>query len=266
MFSTSRSHFQELTQEDLYAQIPSDIPLWKRAFDIVGSSLIILALSPLFLIVILLIKLESKGPIFYISKRVGYKYRVFNFFKFRSMRVDADKMVDKLKNMNQYAHILEQESNKDTDEVMFENVVLVKDDQWIEEFSFLRDKKLDQKNTFFKVENDPRITRVGKFIRKTSIDELPQLFNVLLGDMSLVGNRPLPLYEAEKLTSDENTLRFMAPAGITGLWQVMERGSEEVAAESRKQWDIEYALNFSLWMDIKILFKTIPAVLQKANV
>ncbi|MEM6631349.1 MAG: sugar transferase [Bacteroidota bacterium] len=248
------------------------LPLWKRTFDIIGASLIILLLSPLFLAIIALIRLESKGPIFYVSKRVGTGYKIFGFFKFRSMRINADAMLDKLKKENnQYAQqaVVEKEKELVTTAAGaggIEEVFLVQDDEIMAENAFLEQKKFDDENAFVKIENDPRITKVGKFIRNTSIDELPQLFNVLKGDMSLVGNRPLPLYEAEKLTDDESSLRFMAPAGITGLWQVEDRGSSEVSAESRKKWDIIYAENFSLWMDLKILLKTIPAVIQKANV
>ena len=118
-----------------------------------------------------------------------------------------------------------------------------------------------------KLENDPRITKVGHFIRKYSIDELPQLFNILKGDMSIVGNRPLPLYEAELLTKDDYIDRFMAPAGLTGLWQVEKRGDAgKLSAEERKQLDIKYAQNYSFWMDIKIILKTITAFIQKENV
>ena len=118
-----------------------------------------------------------------------------------------------------------------------------------------------------KLENDPRITRVGRFIRKYSIDELPQLINILKGDMSVVGNRPLPLYEAERLTSDEYIDRFMAPAGLTGLWQVEKRGdSGSMSAEERKKLDIEYARDFSFGMDFRIILKTISAFVQKENV
>ena len=115
--------------------------------------------------------------------------------------------------------------------------------------------------------NDPRITKVGKIIRKYSIDELPQLFNILKGDMSVVGNRPLPLYEAEQLTSDQYIDRFLGPAGLTGLWQVEKRGNDgKLSAEERKLLDIYYAKKYSFWLDIKIIFKTFTAFIQKENV
>ena len=112
-----------------------------------------------------------------------------------------------------------------------------------------------------------RINAFGKFLRATSLDELPQLFNILKGDMSIVGNRPLPLYEAELLTGDEYIERFIAPAGLTGLWQVEKRGEAgKLSAEERKQLDIKYAKTFSFWLDIKIILKTVTAFIQKENV
>ena len=134
-----------------------------------------------------------------------------------------------------------------------------------------RKKELMDKNKMdglmFKMDNDPRITKIGRFIRKYSIDELPQLFNILKGDMSIVGNRPLPLYEAELLTSDEHIDRFIGPAGLTGLWQVEKRGEAgKLSAEERKQLDIIYAKTFSFWLDIKIILKTVTAFIQKENV
>lgn len=128
------------------------------------------------------------------------------------------------------------------------------------------------KSAFIKIVDDPRITRVGKIIRNTSIDELPQLLNVLKGDMSIVGNRPLPVYEAEQLTLGYISKRFLAPAGITGLWQVELRGRGGVMSEDeRKRLDNEYADNFvngnySLWYDIKLILRTIPALFQKDTV
>jgi lipopolysaccharide/colanic/teichoic acid biosynthesis glycosyltransferase len=119
---------------------------------------------------------------------------------------------------------------------------------------------------FFKIENDPRITKVGAFLRKTSLDELPQFVNVLLGDMSLVGNRPLPLYEAATLTTDMWAERFMAPAGITGLWQITKRGNKDMSVEERIKLDIEYVNEASFAKDLRIMMLTPTALIQKTNV
>ncbi len=238
------------------------IPTWKRTFDMMVAGTLLLILSPLFLFVSLAIKLSSKGPVFYSSPRVGTGYKIFPFYKFRSMRVNADKMLGDMKHLNHYA-----QANKDIEiPVIKDGPLLIGDDTMITESEFEHKRKQEEKEAFVKIQNDPRITKIGHFIRKTSIDELPQLVNVLLGHMSIVGNRPLPLYEAEKLTTDQWTRRFMAPAGITGLWQVTERGKASTSEDSRKQLDIEYAEKFSLWMDLKILFKTPLAAIQQEKV
>ncbi|NVK26856.1 MAG: sugar transferase [Flavobacteriia bacterium] len=246
------------------------ISLSKRIFDIVFAGSVILLISPILLLVILAIRLESKGPIVYKSKRVGTGYRVFDFLKFRSMYPDADKRLKELAHLNQYA-----EETKVTEPNTIpmgasvpENVpyLVMPDGSKMSEEEYRLWKNQQAGSAFFKIANDPRITKVGKFIRNTSIDELPQLFNVLRGDMSIVGNRPLPLYEAESLTSDDWAERFMAPAGITGLWQVEKRGTSEMSDEERKQLDNTYAQKHSLWFDIKIILRTIPALIQKENV
>ena len=206
------------------------IPFYKRAFDVIASGCALLLLSPLLLIVAAVIALESKGPVIFKSKRVGTGYHVFDFYKFRSMRNNANKELDALSNLNQY------------------------------------DKSEAGKTTFVKLKNDPRVTKIGALIRKYSIDELPQLYNVFKGDMSLVGNRPLPLYEAEMLTSNEWTMRFLGPAGLTGLWQVSRRGREDMSERERKKLDNFYAQNFSFWLDVKIILKTFPALVQKEKV
>ena len=244
----------------------------KRIFDVLVSVALLTLLLPLFTLVALAIKLESAGPVFYYSLRVGTGYRVFKFWKFRSMRRDADQLVDQLKHLNHYGA---ESSLSETAAVAPSHTepngsegegLLVGDDQWVDEQTFDQQRQDENRRSFVKIPNDPRITRVGRFIRRTSIDELPQLVNVLLGDMSLVGNRPLPLYEAEKLTSDDSALRFLAPAGITGLWQVTERGKRDTSEESRKRLDIEYAENYSFWLDMKILLKTPLALFQQEDV
>jgi lipopolysaccharide/colanic/teichoic acid biosynthesis glycosyltransferase len=196
----------------------------KRAFDIVVSSLALLILSPIMLLVALMVKLDSPGPIFYVSKRAGKGYQIFNFYKFRSMRLNAEYELDRMHHLNEYG-------NHD--------------------------------QLFFKVKNDPRITRLGSFLRKTSLDELPQFFNVLKGDMSLVGNRPLPLYEAEKLTQDQWALRFLAPAGITGLWQVLKHKTTNMSIEERVALDMKYARENSFLYDMKIMLKTPLVLIQR---
>lgn len=148
-----------------------------------------------------------------------------------------------------------------------DEVMLVGDDFVVAEDDFNKKKNEEIQNAFVKIENDPRITKVGAFIRKYSIDELPQLFNILRGDMSIVGNRPLPLYEAERLTADNCIDRFMAPAGLTGLWQVEERGKGgDMSAEERKQLDIRYGQTYCFSLDMKIIFRTLTAFVQKDNV
>jgi lipopolysaccharide/colanic/teichoic acid biosynthesis glycosyltransferase len=207
------------------------MPFGKRLIDITVSGGMLLVLSPVLAIIAIAVKLESKGPVIYKSKRVGTGYKVFDFYKFRSMRTDADKMLLELSTQNQYA-------NEDG----------------------------GTKAAFVKIKNDPRITKLGNFLRNSSLDELPQLFNILLGDMSLVGNRPLPVYEAEMLTSNEWSMRFLGPAGLTGLWQISKRGKADMSERERKKLDNFYAQNYSIQLDLKILLKTIPAVLQKEKV
>ena len=198
----------------------------KRIFDVLVASISLVVLAPIILLIAAILKMESKGPIFYTSKRAGRDYKVFEFYKFRSMNADADKQLEKLK----------KESNQ------------YKDGQ------------------FVKIKNDPRITRFGNILRKTSLDELPQLLNVLKGDLSIVGNRPLPLYEAAMLTTDDHAERFLGPAGITGLWQTLKRGKGEMSASERIILDRIYVRKNSLWFDFKIIMMTFPALLQSEKV
>lgn len=264
------------------------IPVWKRLFDIVVATLSIIILSPIFIITAIAIKMESKGPVLFKSKRVGTNYTVFDFLKFRSMYEDAEHQLMELsKDHNQYkgqdaeepkstipvslgdqAEMAMMNMGMDSEMMISdEEIMLVGDDFVVSESDFNKHKEEENDNVFIKIENDPRVTKVGKFIRKYSIDELPQLFNILKGDMSIVGNRPLPLYEAEKLTADSSIDRFMAPAGLTGLWQVEERGrGGTMSAEERKQLDITYGQTFNFWLDMKIILKTFTAFKQKGNV
>ncbi len=216
-------------EESKVIHLPVKIHFGKRIFDIVISAMLLTMLFPIMLLIALVIRIDSKGPVIYRSKRAGKGFKVFDFYKFRTMVAGADKQIDELAAMNIY-----------------------------------QDAK--DKAGFFKIKNDPRITRIGGFLRNTSLDELPQLINVLKGDMSIVGNRPLPLYEAATLTTNEGAERFLAPAGITGLWQVTKRGNENMSAEERVYLDITYARSLSFITDFKILVNTPFALFQKTDV
>ena len=252
------------------------ISISKRIFDLFFAGLALIMLSPLFAVIYILIKLESKGPAFYYSLRVGTGYKIFKFYKFRSMYVNADQRLKDLKHLNQYnASSAEPQKEVSSTGAMLcgqctisgkcQYALYADKMQWCEK-DFIGSKQAKAGSAFIKIKNDPRITRVGNFIRNTSIDELPQLWNVIIGNMSIVGNRPLPLYEAEKLTTDKYILRFAAPAGITGLWQVEKRGKGDMSEDERLMLDNVYAQNHSLQNDLKLIMKTIPALLQKESV
>lgn len=190
----------------------------KRLVDIIGSSVGLILLSPLFLIVAILMKKEEpKGPIFFSQIRVSKNEKQFKIYKFRSMCIDAEeKLADLLKHN-------------------------------------------EIEGAMFKMKDDPRVTKIGKFIRKTSIDELPQLWNVLKGDMSLVGPRPPLLREvAEYITYDKQ--RLLVKPGCTGLWQVS--GRNEVGFDEMVELDIRYIKTLSISNDIKIIFKTIIIMIK----
>ncbi len=195
----------------------------KRAFDLFAVLVGGIPLAPILLITAILIKLESSGPVIYVGKRVGKGGRYFSFFKFRSMIHNAENMKEQLREMN------------------------------------------ESDGRLFKIRNDPRVTSVGRFIRKYSIDELPQLWNVLRGDMNLVGPRPLPQEDLKDLASDPEALywfelRSKVKPGITGLWQVM--GRSNLGFRDMVALDIHYVQNWSFWLDLQILLKTIPAVIR----
>lgn len=190
----------------------------KRMIDIVGSSLLLLACSPLLLVVALATKLSSDGPIFFAQERLGLGKRRFKMYKFRTMVPNAEALIGQLEALN------------------------------------------ETKGPTFKLTNDPRVTKVGRILRKTSLDELPQLFNVLLGDMSLVGPRPLPLRDYKGFSQDWHRRRFSVKPGITCLWQIMGRSS--IGFEEWMELDMNYIDQWSIWLDIKILFHTLPAIIR----
>lgn len=205
--------------------------------DVVLATLLFIFLSPLMLLIAILIKLDTSGPIIFVQERVGarrrsedgrtiWEIRNFPFYKFRSMVQNADPSIHQA---------------------------------FIKAFVEGRVETLDTAGAKFKLTNDPRVTRIGQILRKTSLDELPQLVNVLKGEMSLVGPRPVPTYEVAEYQAWHSE-RLATLPGLTGLWQV--QGRCEVPFEEQIRMDIKYVRNQSLWLDIKILFLTIPAVLS----
>ena len=189
----------------------------KRTFDIIAASLFLLLFFWLFVIIAIIIKLQDGGPVFYVSTRVGRYGRRFNFYKFRSMRVDADKMLDELKSQN------------------------------------------ETRGELFKMKNDPRVTRFGRILRKTSLDELPQMFNILKGDMSFVGPRP-PLVREVKNYTEYSMQRLAVTGGLTCYWQIS--GRSQIDFNGMVKLDQKYIQERGVLTDLKILIKTVPAVLK----
>jgi exopolysaccharide biosynthesis polyprenyl glycosylphosphotransferase len=192
--------------------------LAKRLIDMCGSAMLLIALAPLLMIVALLIKLDSPGPVFYTQQRVGLNRRHFKLFKFRTMAAGADKQQAMLEGLN------------------------------------------EKDGPIFKIKDDPRITRIGRFLRHYSLDELPQLFNVFKGEMSLVGPRPMSLRDVQRIDIRWHRRRFSVKPGITCLWQV--NGRSDVSFDHWVRMDLEYIDKWSLGLDMKILLKTIPAVVK----
>lgn len=190
----------------------------KRLIDFTVALAALIVFGPLFLVVALLIRLGSPGPVFFIQKRMGLSKRRFPLYKFRTMVPDAEAKLKEIAHLNEVS------------------------------------------GPVFKIKDDPRITPIGRFLRKTSIDELPQLINVFKGEMSLVGPRPLPVRDYEGFDQDWQRRRFSVRPGITCLWQVGGRSS--VPFERWMELDMEYIDKWSLWLDLKILAQTIPAVLR----
>ena len=202
------------------AKVDDRRPLYhavKRLFDVVASACGLILLSPLFLLLIILIKSEDGGPPFYSQERIGKNEKPFKMWKFRSMVIDADKMLDKLEDQNE----------------------------------------ID--GAMFKIKDDPRVTKIGHVIRKYSLDELPQLWNVLIGDMSLVGPRPPLPSEVEEYT-DYDKQRLTVMPGCTGLWQVTRRS--EADFDEMVWLDIEYINHSGAWEDLKLIIKTILVMIH----
>ena len=192
--------------------------IMKRGIDILGSVALLVALAPLFALVMLLIRLESQGSIFFAQERIGLNKRRFRMLKFRTMVDGADRLQHMLEGLN------------------------------------------EADGPVFKIKKDPRITRVGKILRRFSIDEFPQLINVLLGDMSLVGPRPLPVRDVERIDIRWQKRRFSIKPGLTCLWQVS--GRSEIGFNEWVRLDLDYIDRWSLGLDLLILLKTIPAVFK----
>jgi len=190
----------------------------KRVFDIFLSGALLGASSPLWLIIGVLIKLDSPGPVLFRQQRVGENGRLFAMYKFRSMVVGAEKMQAQVNDVDEEGHIVH------------------------------------------KKQDDPRVTRVGRFIRRFSLDELPQLFNMLKGDMSLIGPRPELPWLVKKYEPWQRK-RFAVPQGITGWWQVNGRSDKPMHLHTEE--DLYYIQNYSLWLDLLILWKTIWTVLRR---
>ncbi len=183
----------------------------KRLIDMFGSLIGIILLSPVLIVTIIAIKLDSEGPIIFSQERVGKNGKLFKMYKFRSMVTNAEKLLTKLKDKNEMS------------------------------------------GPMFKMKEDPRITRVGKFIRKTSLDELPQLFNVMKGNMSLVGPRPNLPAEVAKF-SNYHKLKLLAKPGLTCYWQVMGRNT--IGFEDWMKLDVKYIEERNIWVDIKLIIRT----------
>jgi len=204
------------------AKLPRSSRLLKRTLDVAVSAASMVVLSPFFLVVAALIRLESKGPVFFRQVRMGADNRTFRIFKFRTMRPDADERKHEVAHLNMHAR-----NGGDP--------------------------------RMFKVPNDPRVTRVGSFLRRTSLDELPQLINVLKGEMSLVGPRPLILDE-DRFVTEWARRRLDLKPGITGLWQVL--GRSEIPFDEMTKLDYLYVTNWSLAEDLRLIFLTLPSLLR----
>ena len=228
------------------------IGIAKRAFDIAFASFCLIMLSPVMLTIALLIKLDSRGPLVYKSKRVGRAYQVFDFLKFRTMKVNADSLVKDMATENQYANEETESLETSSNEFLIDAM-----GNTIDEETFLATQKADKGGAFFKVKNDPRITRIGRFLRATSLDELPQFINVLFGDMSIVGPRP-PVPKEVKQYRNWQMRRLSVKPGITCIWQVS--GRNQIGFEDWVRMDLRYIDHWNVWLDLQLILKTFKVV------
>jgi exopolysaccharide biosynthesis polyprenyl glycosylphosphotransferase len=205
-----------VAQRAMFYNVSIVYSICKRLFDIVAALAAVILLSPVFSIVAVIIKLDSRGPVFFHQKRIGFMGKPFYMHKFRSMVTDAEERFEEVEDKNEISGFM------------------------------------------FKIRNDPRVTKVGKIIRKTSIDELPQLFNVIKGEMSIVGPRPPIGREVQKYDAWHN-LRLSVKPGITGLWQVS--GRNDIGFEDMCRLDLKYIRERNFKNDLKIIFRTIPVLL-----
>ena len=217
----ARSQFTDFQGANLLSLHSAPPVTWrtevKRLLDVLASATLLVVLAPLFLLTALAIKIESKGPVFFIQGRFGFNKRRFRMIKFRTMCQDAEAQMQSIEHLN------------------------------------------EKTGPIFKISKDPRITKVGKWLRKTSIDELPQLINVLLGDMSIVGPRPLSVRDAMRMEQAWQKRRFSVKPGLTCLWQVS--GRSNLSFEQWMELDLEYIDRWSLGLDGMIMLRTIPAIL-----
>jgi bacterial sugar transferase family protein len=208
------------TQSDVKTKISKKVYIKiKRVIDVIFASIALILLSPVFAIIAIAIKIDSKGPVFFTHKRIGKNGNIIKLYKFRSMVINAEELIK----------------------------------------SFTPEQMREYKENY-KLTNDPRITKVGKFLRKTSLDELPQLINIINGDLSIIGPRPLVADELEKYGVNKDKFLSVTP-GLTGYWAA--NGRSNTTYEQRMEMELYYIDNLSLKMDIKVFFKTILSVLKK---
>lgn len=209
-----------ITQSDVKTKISKKVYIKiKRVIDVILASVALILLSPLFAIIAIAIKIDSKGPVFFAHKRIGKNGKIIKLYKFRSMVINAEELIK----------------------------------------SFTPEQMREYKENY-KLTNDPRITKVGKFLRKTSLDELPQLINIINGDLSIIGPRPVVADELEKYGVNKDKFLSVTP-GLTGYWAA--NGRSNTTYEQRMEMELYYIDNLSLKMDIKVFFKTILSVLKK---